>query len=120
MPTDPATIIVDGQHVNKAALRALFVETQTDISAKAALAGDPAQQFNADMLTARLGLSQAPIINLMPDSGRFAGEINPLARTITQGFAMSSFFLPFNASSAFVSPGNSSTTTHPSAGGKAY
>lgn len=51
------------------------------------------------LAAADIGASPAisPHINLMNDSGRFAGEINPLARDIAAAFANSLFFSPFNS-----------------------
>ena len=46
------------------------------------------------------------IINLMPDSGRFMGETqDSLALYSSNPFAASSFFIPYNGSSAFTSAG---------------
>ena len=42
--------------------------------------------------------SAAPFFNLMPDSGRFAGKMNPLATYISGGFSSNSFFNPYNGS----------------------
>ena len=39
----------------------------------------------------------APFVNLMPDSGRFGGKINPLALTFTASFTASGFFSAYNS-----------------------
>lgn len=40
----------------------------------------------------------APFINVMPDSGRFSGKINPLELTVAASFANSPFFSSYNGS----------------------
>lgn len=52
-----------------------------------------AQQL-AEALRPTLGVSQ--IVNLLPDSGRFAGRINPLSTQFTAAFEPSPFFSPIN------------------------
>lgn len=42
--------------------------------------------------------SAAPFINLMPDSGRFAGKTNPLVESISGSFYRSGFFNEYNGS----------------------
>lgn len=42
--------------------------------------------------------SAAPFINLMPDSGRFAGKTNPLAGELSGSFSRSDFFNEYNGS----------------------
>lgn len=51
-----------------------------------------AQQL-AEALRPMLGVQ---IVNLLPDSGRFAGRINPLSTQITAAFEPSPFFSPYN------------------------
>jgi len=41
--------------------------------------------------------SAAPFINVMPDSGRFAGKVNPLLRELATGFSSNTFFASFNS-----------------------
>lgn len=46
-----------------------------------------------------------PVVNLLPDSGRFMGRINPLSCWNSANFAACKMFSPYNSASEFISAG---------------
>ncbi|MEN1395732.1 hypothetical protein AAIH23_36650, partial [Pseudomonas aeruginosa] len=51
-----------------------------------------------DILTSN-DAANMPLVNLMPDSGRYAGTVNPLAITLAQPWANSTFSSGWNGAS---------------------
>lgn len=57
-----------------------------------------AWQAPVDILTSN-DAANMPLVNLMPDSGRYAGTVNPLAITLAQPWANSTFSSGWNGAS---------------------